>query len=125
MAGEKHTFDPKGNMFSGDKFGTQEVKAIYIRIFRNGDKHHAGEKFKVHPKIFKTWDQVLVKMSQTVNLPTGACRKVYTVKGKVVKKMESLKDGHYYICCAGEPLHKETLKLNKHFENAPVNKKKE
>lgn len=117
MTGEKHTFEPQGTMFSGDKFGTQEVKAIYIKAFRNGDKHHIGEKVKIHPKIFKTWDQVLVKLSQTVNLPTGAVRKVYTAKGKVVKKMEALKDNHSYICCAGEPLHKESLKLNPHIKD--------
>lgn len=41
-----------------EKFGTQTEKAKIIYVFRNGDKHHEGVKMSVHPKKFKTFDQV-------------------------------------------------------------------
>ena len=39
------------------KFGVQAEKARVITVFRNGDKHHAGEQITMNMKKFKTYDQ--------------------------------------------------------------------
>jgi len=41
-----------------EKFGVQVDKAKVILCFRNGDKHHAGERMTVSSKKYKTYDQV-------------------------------------------------------------------
>lgn len=99
-----------------EKFGTQEEKAIIIQVFKNGDKHDKGHEMKIHSKIFKSYEQVMEKMTTIVKSDTGAIRKVYTPAGKVVKTMSALKDGHQYICVGGEPLNKETLAENSYIK---------
>jgi hypothetical protein len=41
-----------------EKFGVQSKKGIFITVFRNGDKHHKGDKIMVNNKKYKTIDQV-------------------------------------------------------------------
>lgn len=41
-----------------EKFGVQSKKGIFITVYRNGDKHHKGEKIMVNNKKYKTFDQV-------------------------------------------------------------------
>jgi len=36
-----------------EKYGVQAEKAKVIYIYRNGDKHHKGEKFTINKKIIK------------------------------------------------------------------------
>jgi len=83
------------------KFGTQATKVASCTFYRNGDKHHNGEKILL--KGFKTFDQLLDKASSTVKLTTGAVRKIYKQGGKTqVKTLEDLADGGKYLCCGGE-----------------------
>lgn len=83
------------------KFGTQATKAPTVKLFRNGDKHHAGETFTV--KQVKSLDQLYDKVTSIVKLPTGAVRKIYKEGGKIsIKKLEDLQDGGKYLCCGGE-----------------------
>jgi hypothetical protein len=91
------------NKYNGEIFGTQGEKAISITCFRNGDKHHKGEKISVHPKKIKTFDQ-LIQASNVVRLVTGAVRKIYNLEGKQIKSINELQDGGHYICVGGEKL---------------------
>ena len=45
-------------------------------MFRNGDKHHQGEKIVVHSRKFRNMDQLRKELSNVVKLTTGACRQV-------------------------------------------------
>ncbi|KAL0477377.1 dcx, partial [Acrasis kona] len=56
--------------WQGEVFGTQVDKAFVIYVFRNGDKHHSGEKLVVQPKKIKTFDQLL-QACNVVGIPTG------------------------------------------------------
>ena len=89
------------NKFAGQIFGTQEQKALLITCYRNGDKHHSGEKLSVHPKKIKNFDQLLLACN-VVRLVTGPVRKIYTMEGKMIKEVEELQDGGRYICAGGE-----------------------
>lgn len=85
------------------KFGTQADKAISVYLYRNGDKHHKGEKVSVHPKTVKTWEQMLEKATNSVRLPTGAVRKIYKSDMRTpVKALTDFEDGAKYLCCGGE-----------------------
>jgi hypothetical protein len=94
--------------FQGEKFGTQADKAYFIKIFRNGDKHHTGDKLTVHPKKIKTFDQLL-QACNVIQLPTGSVRKLFTPSGKAIKSLEEIEDNGNYICAAGEQLNKEKM----------------
>ena len=92
-----------GSPMGQQKFGTQANKSPTIRLFRNGDKHHAGEAFTVRG--VKNIEQLLDKASGLVKLPTGAVRKIYREGGKVqVKSLDDLQDGAKYLCCGGEKI---------------------
>jgi len=83
------------------KFGVQADKAVTVKLFRNGDKHHNGEVFTL--KLLKSFDQVLDKASVLVKLPTGAVRKIYKKDMKhTIKSIEEFEDGASYLCCGGE-----------------------
>jgi len=83
------------------KYGVQAAKSITVVLFRNGDKHHAGEKIMI--KGFKSFDQFLDKASQQVKLPTGAVRKVYKNDLRhQIKSLDDLEDGGRYLACGGE-----------------------
>eukprot|EP00128_Syssomonas_multiformis_P008092 Colp12_sorted_trinity150504_noHs@34669 len=86
------------------KFGTQADKPITITIFRNGDKHHTGEKIPPGKmKTFKTLDQLKDHATGTVKLVTGPVRKIYKQDLKtVVSKLEDFEDGGKYLCVGGE-----------------------
>jgi len=94
-----------------EKYGVQAEKAKVIYIYRNGDKHHKGEKFTINKKNFKTFDQLLQGMTKSVKLVTGAVRKIVTIDGVPAKSFDDIIDGGQYICCAAEPLNKENLPL--------------
>jgi len=86
-----------------EKFGTQAAKAIAIRMYRNGDKHHGGEAYTVSK--LKSLDQLYDKASALVRLPTGAVRKLYAVGSRApIKTLEELVDGGSYLCCGGEKI---------------------
>ncbi|KAK5578148.1 hypothetical protein RB653_003101 [Dictyostelium firmibasis] len=90
-----------------DKFSVQTEKAKVIMCFRNGDKHHSGERATVHSTKFKTYDQLKEQLSKQVKLPTGPVRKLYLPSGKLIKTMEEIIDGEYYVCAGGETLSQE------------------
>mmetsp|Transcript_125051 Transcript_125051/g.186779 ORF Transcript_125051/g.186779 Transcript_125051/m.186779 type:complete len:395 (-) Transcript_125051:76-1260(-) len=96
-------------MSKPEKFGTQTTKGVVILAFRNGDKHHTGEKIVLHPTKQKTFDQVLSLMTNTVKIPTGSVRKVYTPFGRPVKELSDFHDKGRYICCGAEKLNKEQM----------------
>jgi hypothetical protein len=96
------------NKWQGEVFGTQGDKAIAIHVFRNGDKHHTGEKLTIHPKKIKTFDQLLLACN-VVALPTGAVRKLVTPGGKSIKTLQEIQEGGNYICCGGEVLSKDKM----------------
>ncbi|KAM9981885.1 hypothetical protein ACTFIY_004184 [Dictyostelium cf. discoideum] len=88
-----------------DKFSVQTEKAKVIMCFRNGDRYHSGERVTVHSTKFKTYDQLKEQLSKQVKLPTGPVRKLYLASsGKLVKTMEEIIDGEYYVCAGGETL---------------------
>ncbi|KAN0035968.1 hypothetical protein ACTA71_005266 [Dictyostelium dimigraforme] len=88
-----------------DKFSVQTEKAKVIMCFRNGDRYHSGERATVHSTKFKTYDQLKEQLSKQVKLPTGPVRKLYLASsGKLVKTMEEIIDGEYYVCAGGETL---------------------
>eukprot|EP01102_Stenamoeba_stenopodia_P000844 TRINITY_DN10794_c0_g1_i1.p2 TRINITY_DN10794_c0_g1~~TRINITY_DN10794_c0_g1_i1.p2 ORF type:complete len:270 (-),score=65.42 TRINITY_DN10794_c0_g1_i1:1118-1927(-) len=94
-----------------EKFGVQAEKAKVILCFRNGDKHHAGERMTVSSKKYKTYDQLLTDMTKTVKPVTGAIRKVCTADGKTIKSMDDIEDGKSYVCCGAEPFDHEKKPL--------------
>ena len=42
------------------KFGTQTAKGVVIWVYRNGDKHHQGDKYVYHNTKYKNLDQVCI-----------------------------------------------------------------
>jgi hypothetical protein len=89
------------------KYGVQAVKVPFIKLFRNGDKHHKGEMFKVK---FNTFDQMKVAATNSVQLVTGAVQKFYKVDLRTrVTKLEDFEDGQSYLCCGGEKPKKDSV----------------
>eukprot|EP01135_Chromosphaera_perkinsii_P001586 Nk52_evm56s207 gene=Nk52_evmTU56s207 len=85
-----------------EKFGTQAEKPISFTLFRNHDKHHAGEKI-ILKKTFTGMDKLLAEATKVVKLPTGAVMKIYKPNCKsTIKSLEDLEDGGKYLCCSGE-----------------------
>lgn len=44
-----------------EKFGLQTETSKVIIVFPNGDKNHSGHQMVIHPKKYKTFDQVFKK----------------------------------------------------------------
>jgi hypothetical protein len=85
---------------------------LQFKAFRNGDKHHTGEKIVLHPTKQKTYEQVLQAMTDKVKLPTGAVRRVFTPLGKAVKTIDGFKENGRYVCCGAEKLNVEQSELS-------------
>lgn len=100
------------NPLGAQKFGVQAKKAAVIRLFRNGDKHHAGETFTVNTKTVTSMTQVYEKVNGLVRLPTGAVRKIWKSNLKTtVKDVNDFEDGQHYICTGAEPIDVDRLPL--------------
>jgi hypothetical protein len=83
-----------------EKFGVQARKTPFVTLFRNGDKFHKGERFKIK---FSNFDQMVVAASAAVQLSTGAVKKFYKPNCKSrVTTLEGFEDGAVYLCCGGE-----------------------
>ena len=63
-----------------EKFGVKTEKGKVIKVYRNGDKHHEGDRFVVHPKKYKTLDQLHADITSKVGVVTGPVRKLVYLK---------------------------------------------
>eukprot|EP00003_Mantamonas_plastica_P012753 TRINITY_DN2270_c0_g1_i3.p1 TRINITY_DN2270_c0_g1~~TRINITY_DN2270_c0_g1_i3.p1 ORF type:complete len:543 (-),score=282.08 TRINITY_DN2270_c0_g1_i3:443-2071(-) len=86
------------------KFGTQAEKARNIYVYRNADKHDQGSKIVINPHKIKTHEQLKYLITQTINPITGAIKKVYNTKNKLVRSLDDYVDGASYVACGGEKL---------------------
>jgi len=102
-------YTDKSTLTPSNKFSVGTEKAKVITAYRNGDRHHGGERVTIHATKFKTYDQLKEQLSKQVNLPTGSVRKVFSPDGKLVKNLEDFVDGQSYICCAGENLNTDSM----------------
>lgn len=104
---------PKRRSASIEKFGVQADKAVNVYVFRNGDRHHKGEKVVVGTN-FNTWEQLLKKLTTVVKLPTGPVLKLLHVRDGPhgnqharVTDFDRLLDGECYIACGAEKLSRD------------------
>ncbi|KAI8854135.1 hypothetical protein BC829DRAFT_242968 [Chytridium lagenaria] len=79
-----------------------EFKSRKVRIFRNGDVHHPGKKFVVSTRIFRNFEQFLLRVSEDLSLVNGAVRRIHTLQGTPVRDLEELEDNGFYVATAGE-----------------------
>ncbi|EDV27213.1 uncharacterized protein TRIADDRAFT_54943 [Trichoplax adhaerens] len=88
-----------------EKFGTQMDKPISVILYRNGDKHHTGEKLVMKKEKFRTFDQMLQASTNAVRLTTGPVKKIYKAPElkKVMKNLTDFENNGKYLCCSGEP----------------------
>lgn len=88
-----------------EKFGVQADKPISVYFFRNGDKHHTGEKLVMKKEKYRTFDQVLQAATNSVRLTTGPVKKIYKAPElkKVIKSFTDFESNGKYLCCSGEP----------------------
>eukprot|EP01027_Heterolobosea_sp_BB2_P006914 GEZU01010355.1.p1 GENE.GEZU01010355.1~~GEZU01010355.1.p1 ORF type:complete len:271 (+),score=62.54 GEZU01010355.1:168-980(+) len=93
-----------------EKYGAQIEKARVIFVFRNGDRHHKGEKIVVNTKRIPTLEHLKDAMTECVRLVSGTVRQVYSAKDfKPVRSLDEIEDGAKYIACGSEPLNKDQL----------------
>ncbi|KAJ3115930.1 hypothetical protein HDU96_010792 [Phlyctochytrium bullatum] len=83
-----------------------EFRSRKVRIFRNGDMFHPGKRFVVSPRIFRNFEQFLLRVSEDLTLVNGAVRRIHTIQGALVRDLEDLQDGGFYVATAGEPFHR-------------------
>ncbi|EGC28799.1 hypothetical protein DICPUDRAFT_59184 [Dictyostelium purpureum] len=92
------------------KFGLQTSLSLHLTLWRNGDRYQSeGVKIVVHPKNFKTYDQLKLEFSKKIQLFVGNVVKVYSMDKKLVKDIDGFVDHHNYICCGGEKLNDEVI----------------
>jgi hypothetical protein len=87
-----------------------------IYVFRNGDKHHQGQKMTVHGTKFKRFDQLLEAMSKDVGVPTGPVRQIFTATGKKIKDLSEIEDEGAYVCAGAEKFNKDLCKLLLYYD---------
>ena len=95
-----------------EKFGTQTDKGKILRVYRNGDKHHEGDRFVVHAKKYKTLDQLCTDITLKVGVSTGPVKKlVYLHENappKVIASLDEIQDRTCVLACGAEAV-KENL----------------
>eukprot|EP01067_Filipodium_phascolosomae_P000062 Filipodium_phascolosomae@DN1046_c0_g1_i1.p1 len=108
--GDRQHKDVVSGPLGKQKFGTQADTPISIWVYRNGDKHHAGNKIMVK-KTINTMDKLITEVQKVCPSPTGAVKKLYNSDLKTtVKSLEDLTDGTKYLVCGGEkPTGKEKI----------------
>eukprot|EP01066_Platyproteum_vivax_P021433 Platyproteum_vivax@DN952_c0_g1_i1.p1 len=85
-----------------EKFGTQAETPISIHVYRNGDKHHAGNKVMIKKSI-NSMEKLLAEVMKVCPSQTGPVKKLYCSDLKtVVKDLSDLVDGGRYCVCGGE-----------------------
>lgn len=77
------------------------AKARNIVVFRNGDADDVGEVVAVHRKMFRTMDAFLTYLSSKLGLVSGV-RRLHTVGGIEVTRVEDIADGKCYVACGPE-----------------------
>eukprot|EP00011_Vannellida_sp_DIVA3-517-6-12_P007905 CAMPEP_0114618080 /NCGR_PEP_ID=MMETSP0168-20121206/7523_1 /TAXON_ID=95228 ORGANISM="Vannella sp., Strain DIVA3 517/6/12" /NCGR_SAMPLE_ID=MMETSP0168 /ASSEMBLY_ACC=CAM_ASM_000044 /LENGTH=434 /DNA_ID=CAMNT_0001829225 /DNA_START=9 /DNA_END=1310 /DNA_ORIENTATION=- len=88
---------------------TELAKGAVIKIFRNGDIHHKGERLVIHHTKFLTFDQVLDEATRRVKLPTGTVRRIFAADGREMKALSDFENQGCYICCGAHKLKKDQL----------------
>jgi len=78
------SLSPKSSPRNNELFTVQAEKALFIYIYRNGDKHHKGEKFVINKKKLKTLEQLILDATPVVKLVTGPIRRLYTTEGRQI-----------------------------------------
>ena len=90
-----------------EKFGIQTDKGKVIKVYRDGDKHHEGDRFVVHPTKYKTLDQLLSDITTKVGVVTGPVRKLVYLKQdgtfSVVGSLEEVRDKTRVLACGPAP----------------------
>lgn len=86
-----------------EKFGVQTEKGKVIKVYRNGDKHHEGDRFVVHQRKYKTLDQLHADITTKVGIVTGPVRKLVYLKKdgtfKTINSFDDIKDKSRVLAC--------------------------
>ncbi|KAI8928996.1 hypothetical protein BC831DRAFT_46103 [Entophlyctis helioformis] len=90
----------------------EDFRPTRIRVYRNGDAYFPGKKFVVNGKVYKNYEQFLLRLSDEVQLMTGAVRRLYDLEsGTQVRRLDELGDGKIYVATGGEPYKKVEYKM--------------
>lgn len=86
-----------------EKFGVKTEKGKVIKVYRNGDKHHEGDRFVVHPRKYKTLEQLYADITTKVGIVTGPVKKLAYLKKDgtftTVSSFDDIKDKSRILAC--------------------------
>ena len=102
-----HTPPPPGatrsvSARSVEKFGTQVAKPKVIRLIRNGDRFHTGERFVLNFKKYPDMKRLLKDITRMKLINTGHVMSLCNLQGKQVQSMEDFIDGATYVVVGPE-----------------------
>jgi hypothetical protein len=73
-----------------------------IKLLRNGDEFHTGQKVVINSRKYRYLDVLLDDLSNILNARFGAVRCIYTpVNGHRVTDLENIEDGGTYVAGGG------------------------
>jgi hypothetical protein len=102
----EQAIDAQGNpvpKMGSQKFGVQTAKGKVIQVFRNGDKHHTGDRFVIHAKKYKNLEQLYTDITMKVSESTGPVRKLIYLNEdgtkKIISSLDEIRDKSNVIAC--------------------------
>jgi hypothetical protein len=73
-----------------------------IKLLRNGDEFHTGQKIVINSRKYRYLDVLLDDLSNILNARFGAVRCIYTpVNGHRVTDLDNIEDGGTYVAGGG------------------------
>lgn len=101
-----------------------DFKSKRIKLYRNGDVFQLGRKMIVSSKSFRNFEQFLHHVSVELSLTTGAARRIYSMDGRIVRKLDDLEDNGLYVATSGEAYKKVPYPITDAAEALVANKNK-
>ena len=92
-----------------------------IAVFKNGEQYEKGIKVILNRQTAQTFEQVLNDIGQTVKMNRGGgVRKLYTMKGRLIKSLPELLEGEpYVVACGSEKFHKLPYLIEETMDRGP------
>eukprot|EP00164_Ancoracysta_twista_P001027 GFYU01001338.1.p1 GENE.GFYU01001338.1~~GFYU01001338.1.p1 ORF type:complete len:425 (+),score=173.50 GFYU01001338.1:77-1351(+) len=79
-------------------------KALVLKVFRNSDKYHKGERIVVQRAKIPNMEKLYELLQQKLPAKTGKTRQLFFKDGRLVKKPDDLEDGAVYVSAGAEEL---------------------
>ena len=88
------------------KTSLMAFEPMVAKFVKNGDRFFEGVQLNISPRAIRSWEVLLVELSNRIDLPAGV-RKIYTPEGgHRVNSLSELEHQKVYVCASVEPFKK-------------------